>query len=63
MLRCCCASCDTITEWLPGLAVAVVVTLTAEGWLICGIKVLNELWFFKLAKAVCKSFKTYLMAE
>jgi len=63
MLRCCCASCDTVTEWLPGLAVAVVVTLTAVGWLICGTKVLNELWFFKLAKAVCKSFKTNLTAE
>jgi len=40
----------------------VVVTLTAFGWLICGTKVLKELWFFKPVKAVCKSPKTNFMA-
>jgi hypothetical protein len=32
------------------------------GWLICGTKVLKELWFFKLLNAVCKSPKTNFMA-
>ena len=47
---------------LKVVAVAVVVTLTAEGWLFCGTKVLKELWFFRLLNAVCKSPSTNLMA-
>ena len=52
----------TVTEWLPALAVAVVVTLMAEAWLTLGTTVLKALWSFRFENAVFKSFKTYLIA-
>ena len=63
MLRCGVASWVTSTMWLPVMAVEPAATLSAEGWLLVGARLLKLLWFLRSANAVFNASSTYLMAE
>ena len=62
ILRCALAKLVMFTEWLPVLAVAVVVTAMAELWLTRVVMALKSLWSLMPENAVFKSFNTNLSA-
>ena len=62
ILRCALAKLVMLTEWLPVLAVAVVVTAMAELWLTRVVMALKSLWSLMPENAVFKSFNTNLSA-
>ena len=62
ILRCALAKLVMFTEWLPVLAVAVVVTAIAALWLTRVVMALKSLWSLMPAKAFFKSFNTNLTA-
>ena len=62
ILRCDLAKLVMLTEWLPVLAVAVVVTAIAALWLTRVVMALKSLWSLMFENAVFKSFNTNFTA-